>query len=105
MPLAQLPGPPEADDQRRERVYAFFVTMIFTSQIAVLLFLAVSQWLAWVAFSPSTASEMPPAFGYVFLLETIGSMALMGSLGKTGGRLGGSSTGWPWRPAPRAEAT
>jgi hypothetical protein len=98
MPLAQLPGPPEAADQRREQVYAFLVTVLFASQIAMLPLLAVSQYLACITFSSSTANGLPASFGYVFLLEVFGSMLLIGLLGKSGGRLGGRSTGWPWWP-------
>jgi hypothetical protein len=104
MPLAHLPGPQEADDQRRERVYAFLVTVIFCSQIVMLPLLACSQYLAWGLLSPPH-SDLPAPFGYAFLPETFGSMMLIGLLGNSGGRLGGSSTGWPWRPAPSTQTT
>jgi hypothetical protein len=98
-PLAPLPGPPEAADQRRERVYAFVVTVTVISQVGMLPILDACQMLVWLTLSPSTGSSLPAPVGYAFLLEMVGSLVLLGLLGKTGGRLGGSSTGWPWRPA------
>jgi hypothetical protein len=101
MRLAMLPGPPEAAGQRQERLYAFFVTCILISQITILPLLASSQYLVYWTFVPSTATSL---FGFLFLLVTFGGMVVMGFVGKSGGQLGGSRTGWPWRRPSAAVA-